>query len=292
MHILTKVFVVLAALLSLLLSALTITYSVNAEQIRSQYEDARLTEQTALTAANVMAVNAEQQIGALKQDLQSKDEQISRLTASLREQESMVATLQREVRSAEARAEAIRSEIMRLGVAAETQTKLIESYKEEVGTLRDAEIANRQARLDLEDTNADLQSQLQVFEQTNRALRETVAELQRMNENLGSGAPRTATASAASSRPIPVAGPKISGSVRSTRTEASTGKKLVQIDLGSNDGLRVNNQLYVIRGTNFIGNIVLRSVDLQESVAEVTLTRGESEVRPGDTVVTNILARN
>ncbi|MGP1311149.1 MAG: hypothetical protein ACTS27_13215, partial [Phycisphaerales bacterium] len=201
-------------------------------------------------------------------------------------------TLQREVRSAEARAEAIRSEIMRLGVAAETQTKLIESYKEEVGTLRDAEIANRQARLDLEDTNADLQSQLQVFEQTNRALRETVAELQRMNENLGSGAPRTATASAASSRPIPVAGPKISGSVRSTRTEASTGKKLVQIDLGSNDGLRVNNQLYVIRGTNFIGNIVLRSVDLQESVAEVTLTRGESEVRPGDTVVTNILARN
>ena len=78
------------------------------------------------------------------------------------------------------------------------------------------------------------------------------------------------------------------GSVNAVRTEAATGKTLVQINLGANDRMRENVKLLVFRGGQFIGNVVLKTVDLQDSLGEVVLLSEGMQVQPGDRVTTRL----
>jgi predicted N-acetyltransferase YhbS len=78
------------------------------------------------------------------------------------------------------------------------------------------------------------------------------------------------------------------GSVNAVQTEAATGKTLVQIDLGANDRMRENVKLLVFRGGTFVGNVVLKNVDLQDSLGEVVLLAQGMQVRTGDRVTTRL----
>lgn len=286
MHIATKIFVVLAAVLSIALAALTVMYAVNAETIRSEYASARLAAESAeaaLTAQQEQHARVEE---ALRGELQQQRDRVADLSSRVAELNVRQGELRIEKVKAEQTAQTSRSEVTQLGEATQTQADLISMLQDEVSRRRESEVRAREQRLELEDALADLQSQNQVLTLETRSLQE---QLTAAREELASVRQRGASVAEAGGEAGPVRLARaIPGRVTSVATDDTTGNRLVEIDAGSSDGLRENVQMTVFRGGQFIATIVLQRVDLQNSIGRVTQrTQQEGlEVRPGDSVIT------
>jgi len=287
-HILTKVFVVLAAVLSLMLAAATMIYANNAETVRQAYVDADLARVLSERTLSAQAETHSREIATLMGEMEARDQQLASVRADMDAMKIENDRLRREKFSAEAEAERIKGQISQLGVASQTQATLIESYKNEVSSLRETELRFRDERLALEDVIADQASQIEVFQQEVRALEEQLAAVRADLEGAKTGV-SAARESEGVLAPVTLSGPPIFGSVKAVQTEAATGKTLVQVDLGANDRMRENVKLLVFRGSTFVANLVVRRVDLQDSLAEVALLAPGMQVQGGDRVTTRLL---
>jgi hypothetical protein len=63
---------------------------------------------------------------------------------------------------------------------------------------------------------------------------------------------------------------------------------LVEISIGSDDGLRVGHQLDIIRGSNYLGRITIRQLEPNRAVGEIDPNLRRGEVQKGDRVTTNL----
>ncbi|HHN78606.1 MAG TPA: hypothetical protein ENK11_08050 [Phycisphaerales bacterium] len=288
MHILTKVFVVMAAVLSLMLAAATMIYANNAEAVRQAYIDADLARNLSDRALTVQASAHARDTANLMGEIESREQQLADLRKDMESLKTENDRLRRAAEDAVIAKERIEGQIGQLGVASRTQAALIASYKDEVSKLRDAELRFRDERLQLEDTVADQASQIEVLLQESRALQEQLAALRSDLESAKAGGNALSPTSAGVTTPVSLSGPPIFGFVKAVRTEPGTGKTLVQVDLGANDRMRENVKLLVFRGDTFIANLVLKRVDLQDSIAEILLSAPGAEIRPGDRVTTRL----
>jgi hypothetical protein len=279
-HILTKVFIVFAAVLSLILAALTMAYSVNADAITQKYSDALQEANTARASQQAATAEYSDANAALQRQLaeqQSLNADLDARNADLvRENTLLLARGQQ----AESRAAAIENQIGDSLQTTKAQAAVIESYRQELAKLRESELGLRRGSLELEDRVNDLASQNEVYEQTIRALREQVASAQRQAELAMSGA-----GAGTGNEPYEASGPVIRGRVTRVSNDPATGQPLVQVDLGSNDRVAENMQLHVGRGNDFIATLVVVRTDLQSSVARVAMSDGQQNVQPGDLVV-------
>lgn len=281
MHILTKVFIVFAAVLSLVLAALTMAYSVNADAIVGKYNDAlqdantaRAQSQAAAAEHSTSANVAQQQIASLQSMLADLDARNADLT---RENGRLLASVQSEKN----RADAVENQIGDSLQTTKAQASVIDSLRQELSKLRESELALRRSSLELEDRVNDLASQNDVYDQTIRALREQLASAQREAEFAKSGG----SGGVGSGEPYEAAGPIIRGRVTAVQTDPASGQPLVQVDIGSNDRLAENMQLHVGRGQSFVATLVVVRTDLQSSIARVALTNDGATIQPGDLVV-------
>lgn len=284
MHILTKVFVLFASVLSIAMAALAISYSVNADRVTADYRNqlARATSaESALSASKAKhgqeKATFQDDIAALTDELASRDADTRRLEASNSE-------LRIALRQAEAARESITSKIAQLGVTTETQARIIDEYKSEMDRFRKAELAYRDEKIDLEKSLSNLESQVIVYEQVKRALQEQIEELRIALTNPGG-----ADAAGSSDIPTEIAGPIIRGSIDEVLSDPASGDTLVKINLGSNDRLRENTRLYIHRGNNvYLGELVIFRVDLNHAVGRVAYTAADQSIREGDQVMSKI----
>jgi hypothetical protein len=287
-HILTKVFVVLAAVLSLMLAAATMIYAHNAEAVRGAFQRAELARVLSERTLTAQAETHARERATLMGEIGARDQQLADVRADLDALKIENDRLRREKFAAESETERIKGQISQLGVASQTQATLISSYKDEVSSLRDSELRFRDERLSLEDVIADQSSQIEVFQQEIRALEEQLASARADLERARTGVVASGEGGGPSA-PVSLSGPPIFGTVKAVQTEAATGKTLVQVDLGANDRMRENVKLLVFRGNTFVANLVIRRVDLQDSLAEVTLLAPGLQVSAGDRVTTRLM---
>jgi len=285
-HILTKVFIVFAAVLSLVLSVLTMAYAYNADTIRSQYTDA-------LQQAATAKADATAQKSAYADTSARQQQQISELQGLLADLDARNADLVREnttlvagKQKAENRALAIENQIGDSLQTTKAQAAVIDSMRQDNAKLRESELSLRTASLELEDRVNDLASQNDVYQATVRALREQLAAAQRDAELAMSGA----SGSLGSDTPYEASGPVIRGRVSRVSFDEASGQPLIEVDIGSNDRLSENMKLHVGRGTSeFIATLVVVRTDLQTAVARVVLTNAGASVREGDLVVSRFV---
>ncbi len=280
MHFLTKVFVVLAALLSIVLSAMVIAYAVNTDRILANYtslqalsqsQDAKIAELQSKISAGQIGDRA--MIQQLNSDLANREQQISDLQRAK-------AQLETDKNRAESARQSLESKIAELGETAKTQAALIASYTEEIRTLRSSEFTSRRAALDMEDRMSDLESQKEVLEQNYRALQEEIAELRRSSELAASGG----GSSGGASSPFVYSGSVIFGSVDEVTEDISTGSTLVKINIGTNDRVAKNMRFGVVRDGAFVGNLVVISTDSKFSIAKFDALNTGKKVAAGDKV--------
>lgn len=285
MHILTKVFIVFAAVLSLVLSVLTMAYAYNADTISTQYNNALQMAETARAAQQADAANFAAEKQRLQQQLSEQQGLVADLEARNADLVRENTTLVSEKQSALNRAAAIENQIGDSLQTAKAQAEVIESLRQDNAQLRESELSLRRQSLELEDRVNDLASQNDVYQATVRSLREQLAAAQRAAEGAIAGTGGDGTAG-----PFEASGPVIRGRVTDVRFDAASGEPLVEVNLGTNDRVSENMKLHVGRGqSQFVATLVVIKTDLQSSVARVALTNQGAQVREGDLVVSRFM---
>ncbi|MFG0305518.1 MAG: hypothetical protein ACF8Q5_04820 [Phycisphaerales bacterium JB040] len=282
MHILTKVFVLIAAILSVVMAALAVSYGANANTIKSQYASAVAAKQAA-EGELAIAQDAQTRIRTqMEKDIAQLQQENANLQATIRENEAQISALTIDLRQAKAARDSIEGKIAQLGVTTQTQAELIREYKSEVSRLRNDELGWRNEKLDLEAALSDSQSQLGVYVQANRSLEEQLADAQRELIAMEGGPTTPDTFNAP---PTLIAGPSIRGTVQEVRTEPATGDTIIRISLGSNDRVTDNSKLYLNRdGRTYLGDVVIFETDLNHAVGRVRNLQGGQQIRVGDQV--------
>ncbi len=289
MHILTKVFVLIAAVLSIMMAALAISYSVNADRVTADYRNALAKATAAQSDLKATKAASGQQHAAMSEDLSRLQDELASRDADTRRLEAANAKLQIELRQAQAARESITSKIAQLGVTTETQAKIIDEYKTELSRLRESELSYRDEKLDLEKSISDLQSQVLVYEQVKRSLQERLEDARVALEAATSGGGVANASGAEPKAPADIPGPIVRGTIDEVMNDAASGYTRVRINLGSNDRLRENSRLYIHRGGDvFLGELVVESVDLNHAVGRVAYVADNQTIRKGDQVMSKI----
>jgi hypothetical protein len=284
-HILTKVLVVFAAVLSIFLTALTISYSANADRITQSISGEianRTAAQASLAAQSADFGSEKVRLQQEKQELQNKIAQANATTSQLQSENSRLVS---EKAKAENDRDANTGKVAEHIELARTQQALISSYREEVTQLRKNELDYRSQALALEARLSDLESQREVLEGSVRALQEQLTEAKLAIEG---GARPGSTGRAG--EPFAFIGPLIQSKVESVSKDPSSNTLLAKINVGSNDQIRENMKMFIVRDGTFIGNLVIVKTDLRWSVGRIdTLNIKDAagkpvQVREGDVV--------
>ncbi|MEO0511754.1 MAG: hypothetical protein AAF108_02510 [Planctomycetota bacterium] len=278
MHALTKIFAVMATVLALVVATLASFQSLNAGKIRGEFENIQTRQRANEASLQSQATEESEQITSLRVERQALTDEITQLRTDLTELENEKIQAEARERKAVADAVQVTRQIGQLAQTVETQQALIASYREEVQDLRAGELAFRKREIDLVDRLNDLESQNGVLDQTVRALQVELADLQgRIAQGNGGTGDEGI---------VEIFGDPITGEVVRVRDDA--GRQIAQIDLGSRDRMRNRARLYILRGKDFLAQLILEDVDLDSAVGVVD-TLGEAiSIRPGDTVVTSL----
>mgnify|MGYP003700697709 CR=1 FL=1 len=278
MHILTKVFVLFAAILSVLMAALAISYTASADRITRDYENAVAAKTAAENAEAANEAIYQRALGNKSNEIEGLRQQIAERDKALRELQGENAELAVEVRRAKNEVELISGRIAQFGVSLETQAKIIDSYRDELRW--------QDEKIDINDKLSDYESRILVYEQTQRALREQLAAAQREIDNVrngGSIASRTGLTS-----PTEIGGPVVRGRVTGSR-RSGTGETLIEVSLGQRDRVRNNTKLYLVRSGQYLGEMVVEESDVNWSVGKLLSTAGGGiTIQQGDEVRTRL----
>jgi hypothetical protein len=297
---LTKVLIVLLTVFSIFLCGIVVTYVANsgdqrriAKDNESKYLAARRTEENAkkeLQDEKDRAEREKEQLGA----------QITSLGAKVTEFMAQLEQARTENAGLVQRVAAMTATVEMANKTAQEQTALFKAAHEEIEGLR-ADQSNRGKELD--ETNLALTDRMSIsaqLEEKVRRLTEENQELQaRLNQYLqqyGRMATRPATTVMPRStavQPVPATTP-LAAPAPQTRpiglsgriTEVDLKNRMAAISLGSAAGVRQDMKFYIIRGDQFVANLLILDVAPDKAVGILDLARQEPQV--GDTVTTNL----
>jgi hypothetical protein len=282
-HILTKILVVFASILAVLLSALTIAYSLNSDALVKGLREERLLRQTAqdqLSAVQTTEANRSQQ--AQQSILSLTNESNTRLE-SVRTLETERSRLLAEVQTAKTERDVVLQRLDLLGAAQDNLVKTNEAFRDETIKLRQAQVDASKKELQLIDRLNESENQNNVQEQEIRALREQMTELR---------------AAIAAGRPMGggivdgmagvIAGPSIpvQGVIQEVRRDTATGDLLAMVNVGSNDQLKENMVMMISRGNQFLANLHITRVDLQSAIGRIDTLGKNVSIQNNDRVST------
>ena len=278
MHILTKIFVVLVSLLAIFMVPLVVVSTMNQEHWR---QDA-LDMQTQVTAAQAQQRTGQQTFLARETQL---NEQLATYSHT---QQAQVAELEacRIARDeAETRLITAQSRIVSLDGVQRTLAQGVKTAEElsrklvtDLETLRERALTAERRRVDLVERLADLDSQLQVAEAVQRALREENTQYKRDQRSLEAAIGEYTARYGSIAGDVLAADEGIAPDRNIDATvldvARSSERTLVEIDAGSRDGVQNGWVMTVASGGTFIGRLRIIQVDLNRATGVLTLENG------------------
>lgn len=283
MHTMTKVFVALAAVLSVALATLAMAYAVNADRIVQEIKGeraARLAAEASAAHDRAVLSTAEQE-KALEVERLRKD--LDAIRNNLREAQTALTRVEGEKAEAERERDANKGEVALALDTVATQTQLIGKVNDENSRLRDDDIRTRRELVDLTDRLNNIESQRNVLQQNVRALELQIQDLQEQLASVQSGS--TLANAGVFGESTGISAPNFfAGTVNSVTTDPGDSSTILQLNLGSNDGVRENMDLYITRNGVFVANVRVFQVDLNHCYGRVLLTNAGQFVNSGDTV--------
>ena len=271
MHILTKFLVIMAAILAVVLSSLTIAYTSNAQRLRDEISSERQAKANADAAAGEARAAAATEREASDKKIGDLNAAITALRQTVAELQGQNAGLLADKKRLELEGASYQARIDQFIALSEANTKLNEARAKELEDLRQRQLSSARKEIEMSDRINDLSGQLEVAQETGRSLQEQlVAARQELDRAKNGG---TATADAGFKK----APPTFRGRITNVTKDAS-GATLVTINAGSNDRLSDKMVLNIVRD-GFIAKVVLTRVDLNESIGSVDFIGREGTVQ-------------
>ena len=290
MHILTKILVVVVSLLVAALVPLAAVSSTNQSDFKKQAADAQAAMKTrdAESAVAKDAYNAS--LAALQAKSASLEAQLRAATMERDKEVQIRADKEREAERARLEVADLKGQLNAASANDTLQTKLIDAMRQDIESARTQYLAAEKARMELQDSLARLQGDLDSESAARRQLQEqlqrvsdekerALADVQRYAALHGSASPR---AGATSDAGLPVVADRsLSATVIDVKREPDA--ILAEINAGSRDGVKEGWVMTIADGSNFVGNLRIVQVDVNRAVGVVELEDVEArgEVKSG-----------
>lgn len=284
---LTKAFVVLTTLLSIVMVSLTVAHVARTEDYRAKFKDMQTARDAALErAANAEAVVANGDAAAT--------ESVADLEAALSQVRSELASKLGEIRNRDQAIANLQTNLARLTAAQEAVTATLNAANDRLGS-QDDQIRSLLTELDgVARQKGEVERALVVA----RADRERYStEVRRLTERLIATEAEAAAIETDRDRLAELVnsleidpdaqttgtGVRIAGAVTNV-DQIGDGLTLVQVNVGARDGVQANMPFTIFRGSQYVGTIVITTVDTDMAVGELELST--DEIRNGDSVKT------
>jgi len=282
-HIVTKFLVVVAAILSVLLSGLVVAYSFNYRTVKDDYQSlVGLNSSLNATIAEHSAVLNRQQLAA-ERSQNALQSEISSLRSQLDTVQGTIADLRRENERLRVAEGASSARIDEFTALLGTYADLDEKRSDELDRLRERQLASAQREIEYLDRINDLSGQLENATETNRSLQIQLAQLREQLETAQFGTVGT-VATAGTREGARRAPASFRGRVLNVRTDAS-GITYASINAGTSDQLSERMRFNIVRDGQFIATVQLQRVDINEAMGIVDTLGREVQIREGDIVL-------
>lgn len=287
MHVLTKIFIVLVSLLSILLVPLVVVYAHNEDSFKAKYESASAQAAAAnqnFQTAQLAHAQREADLDLQIRELMSDNEDL------VRQRESAAADIRRlQIDLAESRSQqaGIRADINTISSAVATGQDLIDSLMTEVRTMRTEAVSSERRAVELDEALRDMQGQLDSAVAARRAMQE---ELQQIKEEHAQALQSVAAYVEKFGRLDIQVAASTTPTVDLDATVVSVRRGLEQtyaeINAGSRDGIQEGWVMMIGRAGNFLGNLRIIAVDINHATGVVELedANGRGQVEAGDRV--------
>ncbi len=281
MHIVTKILAVFGAILSVMLAALTISYSANADKIAESFRSEQAQKLAFQSTAQSQIADWNAEKARLQGQVDSIANEKASIEAQMKAKESELATKNAELQRARLDDQSVKNTVDNLTAAAKANAALIDAMNKEITELRNERITSARRETELVDRLNDLESQRQVLEQNTRALQEQLTEAKLTLEKVKSGGGATGD------QPYTYSGPLIQGRVLSVTTSPAGGE-LAEISEGANAGVKANMKFSIVREGKFVANLIMTTVDLGRSVGRIDKLGRSVDIRSGDIVLSRV----
>jgi len=280
-HLVTKILIVFAALFAVLLAALAMAFSYNAQVIRDSVAAERAETAAAKVLLNEAQTAAQKEIANAKSTAAQSDAALTAMRTDYGNLQNSVAKLQADLKAAELAVASARAESAGKDARLATLTQLLSQLNDENGKLRSEYVRVSKEQTETQVRLADLESQLQVATQNLRATQEQMADMVASQT-------KTATGGAASRSGTEITtGPVITARV-SKVAKAPSGDDLAFISAGSAAGIKSGQRLNIVRSGRFIGALVILTTDVNEAVGRIDTLGTENTVMAEDVVLSRV----
>jgi predicted nucleic acid-binding Zn-ribbon protein len=293
-HILTKILVVLVALLIAALVPLAAVSSTNQSVYKLAAADAQANLKKAEAEGNVANDAYNASIAAVQAKVSALEAQLRAATMERDKETQMRADKERDLERVRIELADLKGQVAAFSANDTLQTKLIDAMRQDIEGARTQYLAAEKARVELQDSLARIQGDLDSETAAKRQLQEqlqkvseekerAMADVQRYAALHGSAAPRAGATSDAS-LPV-VADRSLSATVIDVKREPDA--TLAEINVGSRDGVKEGWVMTIADGSNFVGNLRIVQVDVNRAVGVVELEDSESrgEVKSGQRAI-------
>jgi len=286
-HVLTKIFIVLVALLAVAIVPLVAVNATNESTFQKKFKEA----QASVTAAEAV-LNTERSAWLAAQqklegDLRAMEARVADLTKQADAKSAEARKAQQELAGTKAAQASIATSLEVLAQNGKASNELTETLVAELRTLRTRSMESEKRLVELQEAFDSSQSSLEVADAARRALQEEVKRLaDEKDRALATVADYVSTvgelpkakAGAVSDRVV--ASRSVSATVIGVRRE--NGATLAEINAGSRDGVKAGWTMTIGDGSTFVGNLRITEVDVNRAVGVVELedaaSRGEVKV--------------
>ena len=288
MSTLTKVLIILLTVFSIFLCGIVVTYVANAhnykqryETLQNDYQTARRNAENADRRLNETIKLTDQQKTELGEQINSLKITIGQLEGKIRDAERAKAVAEQEESTWKALAEAFHT-------TNEKQGQLWKEAVDKLTALEAERIKERKQFQEISQTLLDKMAIIATLEADKKRLIEERAGLQTKLDQLlaqygrVAAPPTPITPIKGTARPAPALKPI---GLKGTVAAVDSKNSLAEISIGAASGVKENMKFHVIRGDEFICDILILDVDAEKAVGILDLVQKQPKV--GDLVSTN-----
>jgi len=291
---LTKVLIVLLTLSSIFLCGIVVTYVANADNYREKYTDIRSDRDSLDNKLKAKTNEANEHIREnqrLEDKLRSEIASLKTKTGKL---EGDLRDVERERASLLAQVESWTSITKDFYTTNDKQGTLLKNTLDELKRVQAEQIKQRK---ELNETTAELVERMAIVEQLqaeNRRLREIEIGLRaKLDSFLRPGGETVVetrrggvTPERTTVRPVYGEPDTRQVGLKGRVTDVDMKNSLVEISIGSADGVKGGMKFYITRGEEFICDILIYDVEPEKAVGLLDLV--SKQPKPGDNVSTNL----
>ena len=285
---LTKILVVFVTVMSVLLVALVVPYVAQTEDYASQIS----TLKSEAAGAKVSARVAEQEKSAALEGNSKEaallNQRVTALTKDMNQLREEAAQAKSDVLQGERKLAQLEAELSRLSAAAVQDADLLTLTTADLKETRQFYVDSQTKLVQLGDRNNELESQRDSLNRQVRRIGEQMVSLEQDNislrDSLAKVPPQFRTElSTGDTAQTPIeSNVAIAGTI--TIVENSAGTQLVQVDVGTKDGVQENMKFLVHRNESYVGTFVVDRVESAIAAGRMTLSNGQ--VVAGDQIYT------